>query len=24
VLVAGIWLPDVVVQWFRGVAALLR
>jgi len=23
VLVAGLWLPDPVVQWFRGVAALL-
>ncbi len=23
VLAAGIWLPDVVVQWFRSVAALL-
>jgi hydrogenase-4 component F len=23
VLVAGLWLPEVVVQWFRGVAALL-
>jgi hydrogenase-4 component F len=23
VLIAGIWLPEAVVQWFRGVAALL-
>jgi len=23
VLIAGLWLPDPVVQWFRGVAALL-
>jgi hydrogenase-4 component F len=23
VLVAGLWLPDPVVQWFRGVAAQL-
>jgi hydrogenase-4 component F len=23
VLVAGLWLPGPVVQWFRGVAALL-
>jgi hydrogenase-4 component F len=23
VLVAGLWLPEPVVQWFRGVAALL-
>jgi hydrogenase-4 component F len=23
VLIAGLWLPDAVVQWFRGVAALL-
>lgn len=23
VLIAGIWLPDPLVQWFRGVAALL-
>jgi hydrogenase-4 component F len=23
VLIAGLWLPEAVVQWFRGVAALL-
>jgi hydrogenase-4 component F len=23
VLIAGVWLPEAVVQWFRGVAALL-
>jgi hydrogenase-4 component F len=23
VLIAGIWLPGPIVQWFRGVAALL-
>jgi hydrogenase-4 component F len=24
VLIAGLWLPGPMVQWFRGVAALLR
>jgi hypothetical protein len=24
VLIAGIWLPGPIVEWFRTVAALLR